>query len=187
MNQETESEFAAFPDGESVKQWFDKREWLQGWEIPPHFTTNQQILAEQYAKNPEKWKSVFRMLKSADYKFLEPGKHDMSGDDLFFMINRYETRDPEKVMYEIHERYIDIQYVFEGTEFIGIAPTGDGEVVVPYSTEKDIAFVQATKGVSYLASPAEFFVFFPGEPHQPGVKTKIIRQVRKVVVKVKME
>lgn len=187
MNQVTNSETAGFPDGPQDKQWFEKMEWLQGWEIPPHFTVDQKRLADQYSKNPEKWKTVFRMLKSSDYKSLEPGKHEMAGDDLFFMINRYETRDEGEVKYEIHKKYIDIQYVFEGEEYMGLAPAGDGKVIVPYSEEKDIAFVEVAKGAKHKASPAVFFIFFPGEPHQPGVKSGISRLVRKVVVKVKMD
>jgi len=118
---------------------------------------------------------------------LESGKYVIDGDKLFFMVNQYDTRDQEDVMFEIHRNYIDIQYVVEGEELMGVAPVANSTEIIPYNQEKDIAFVNVANAAHYVASLAEFFIFFPGEPHQPGIKAGISRPVKKIVVKVKME
>jgi YhcH/YjgK/YiaL family protein len=170
-----------------IKAWYDQREWLRGWNVSPHPTINHQMMISQYQKNPDRWDLVFKMLRTCLLTAPEPGKHAIDGENLFFFVNQYETKDPEAVKYETHLKYIDVQYVIDGEELIGIAPSDGTVEVVPYSAENDIAFVKTEKGIQYPATPATFFVFFPGEPHQPGVKSGISQPVRKIVFKIKAE
>jgi biofilm protein TabA len=174
-------------NNDRIKQWFEKKDWLQGWNVHPHSSVNYRLMADQYFKKPDRWNAAFKMLKMCKSNVLEPGRHVIDGDNLFFMVNQYETRDQEAVMFEIHRKYIDIQYVLEGEELMGVAPFENATEIIPYSQGKDIAFVNVSNAMHYLASPAEFFIFFPEEPHQPGVKAGISRPVKKIVIKVKME
>ncbi len=170
-----------------IKAWYDQREWLRGWSVSPHPTINNPMMVSQYQKTPERWDLVFKMLRTCLLSAPEPGKHEIDGENLFFFVNQYETKDSDAVKYETHVKYIDVQYVIEGEELIGIAPPVGAVEVVPYSGENDIAFVKTDIGIQYLATPAEFFVFFPGEPHQPGVKNGFSQPVRKIVFKIKAE
>jgi YhcH/YjgK/YiaL family protein len=58
-------------------------------------------------------------------------------------------------------------------------------VKTPYSEEKDIAFYTAPDGERMIATPDNFFIFFPDDAHMPGMKVDQNAPVRKVVLKVK--
>jgi len=168
-----------------IREWFDRMEWLQGWNVKPHPSVNTGLLAEQYVKAPEIWKRMFSILKSGEFRDLAPGKHEVDGDNLFFMINQYETRDAETVRFEAHRKYIDLQYVFEGQELMGVSSAEYATETVPYSSDNDIVFYEVSKAEHFKATPSEFLLFFPVELHQPGVRVTEPVPVKKVVFKIK--
>ena len=53
------------------------------------------------------------------------------------------------------------------------------EVLKPYDATKDIEFVTVDKIVNCKATPANFFIFFPGDAHRPGLKDGVNSPVRK--------
>ncbi len=157
-----------------------------GMAAQPGAQVNQEILAAQYALAPDRWDKAFDLLKSLDFNALEAGKHEVDGENLFFMVNHYVTKPAGEVPFEAHRKYADIQYVFEGEELIGVAPMEVGTETVPYSPEKDIAFYAVKESVSHRAAPDTILVYFPEDLHQPGVMTGEPKPVKKVVVKVKL-
>lgn len=116
------------------------------------------------------------------------GKHEVQGQDLFYIIDEYQTKPFEESRPEIHQKYLDIQYILSGTECIGFCPLEDLTLEQSYDAQKDIAFYKYTPGMTKLVlKPGMFAVFWPNEPHMPGRMLEQPQTVRKIVVKVRME
>jgi YhcH/YjgK/YiaL family protein len=50
------------------------------------------------------------------------GRHEIDGDDVFALVQRYTTKPIEERVFESHRKYIDIQYVLQGREVMCWAP-----------------------------------------------------------------
>ncbi len=171
-----------------LDSWFEKQEWLNGWNITPDPSINKRELAAYYFKNPERWAKAFAFLKENDLSILEPRRYDLDGDNLYATISVYMTKNEEDARFEVHRKYIDIQYVITGEEQMSITPLSEKkEDIVPYDPAKDIAFVTVNKTTSYVATPDKFFIFFPSDIHRPSVKIGENKEVRKVVIKLKTD
>lgn len=170
---------------EQLNKWFSDATWLGGWQVKPHPSVNKRSLAIQYFKNRERWDKAFAFLKNTDLNSLEKGKVELDGENLFYTIDSYTTKNLEDARFESHRQYIDIQYVYEGAELMGITTADQAVVTVPY--KPDIMFYTSEKGEYAKATPAEFLIFFPEDVHQPCVKAGENAVVKKVVIKVKKD
>ena len=54
-----------------------------------------------------------RLLKETDFSAMEPGKYTVDGDELYYMVQCYQSR-PVNDTPEAHRKYIDIQYIVSG-------------------------------------------------------------------------
>ena len=171
-----------------IDKWFAKNEWSSGWKIAPDSSLNKREFAVSYFKNKDRWEKAFKFLKNSDLAKLEVRRYDLDGDNLYATVSEYISKNEESANFEAHRKYIDIQYVVSGKELINIAPiTSKKEVVTPYDSVKDIEFLTVTNVVNYKASPTNFFIFFPGDAHRPGLKDGLNSPVRKIVIKVKVD
>ena len=122
---------------------------------------------EEYLKNPK-----------------EPGEYQICGEDLFAKVMKYETR--SEGYFEVHNKYIDIQFIAEGEEWVGYGKRGDF-TPVEVNEEQDYIFMEGDGQKSdFVLSKGEFVVFFPEDAHKPSMDTKQKNQVTKVVLKVKV-
>jgi biofilm protein TabA len=171
-----------------IIKWFDKEEWLGGWKVTPDSSINKRELAVAYYKNSERWDKAFKFLKDSDLPKLEPKRYDIDGDNLFATVSEYLTKNEETTNFEAHRKYIDIQYVISGKEIMNIAPLSSvKDIIIPYDATKDIEFMNVDRVVNHLATPGRLFIFFPGDAHRPGLKDGVSSQVRKIVIKLKIE
>ena len=171
-----------------IDKWFEKGEWLNGWQVKPDASINRKEFAVSYFKHKERWDKAFAFLKDSDLLKLELKRHEVDGVNLYAPVSEYMTKNEEDVRYETHQKYIDIQYVASGNELIGVAPISlKKDITDPYNPEKDVMFLTVGGAKIYPATPDRFFIFFPDDAHQPGVKDGENSQVRKVVVKVKVD
>jgi len=170
-----------------IDAWFEKGEWLNGWTAKPDASINRKEFAVSYFKNKERWDKAFLFLKNSDLKTLEIKRHDIDSDNLYAPISEYLTKNEEDARFEAHKKYIDIQYVISGTEQMSVAPLSSlAEVLTPYDETKDVGFMTVSNASHFTATPENFFIFFPSDIHRPSVKVGENSQVRKVVVKVKV-
>jgi biofilm protein TabA len=171
-----------------IDAWFAKREWSGGWTVTPDASIDKRELAVSYFKNKARWEKAFNFLKNTDLTKLDLKRYDIDGDNLFATVSEYVSKNEETTNFEAHRKYIDIQYVISGKELMNIAPLASvKEVITPYDAAKDIEFVTVTKVVNYKATPSNFFIFFPGDAHRPGLKDGVNSPVRKVVIKLKVD
>lgn len=172
---------------EQVNSWFEKQEWLAGWPVAPHPFINKRTFAVQYHKNPRHWDQAFHFLKTADLKNLPEGKQELEGKHLFVSVANYFGKAKPDALYESHKNYIDIQYVAEGEELIGLSTLDKMKIRDAYDTEKDIAFYDFDGGEYLKATPDNFFLFFPEDMHRPSISTGDSIPIKKIVVKILIE
>jgi YhcH/YjgK/YiaL family protein len=126
---------------------------------------------------------AFAFLASAPLATLALGRHEITGDRVFALVQDYLTKPPDAGVWEAHRRYIDVQYVVLGTERLGYAPLDRLTVTQPYDEAKDVVLL-AGEGDRVTAAAGTFVVFFPHDAHMPGLALGEPAPVRKVVVKV---
>lgn len=139
-----------------------------------------------YAKlAPEAMAKLEAFFKSVN-KDTPNGRFELMGDDLFAMIQRYNTHEANPDKLEIHRNYIDLQMLLDGVEVIHYAPAAALPVTVPYNPEKDCGFHHAVPlGLTPVRlTPGNFAIFLPEEGHMPGCGDPS-QSVVKVVVKIR--
>lgn len=115
------------------------------------------------------------------------GRYDIEGDDVFALVQSYDTMPAAEKSYESHRAYADIQYVADGTEVIYYAPTESLHPVTPYDTEKDyLLYADPASATPLHLPPGTFAVFLPHDGHKPGCVNGAPCPVKKVVIKVRI-
>ncbi|MGC4035305.1 MAG: YhcH/YjgK/YiaL family protein [Chitinophagaceae bacterium] len=121
-----------------------------------------------------------------DFAKMKPGKYDVDGEQVFFMINEYNTKPAADCEPERHRRYTDIQFMIKGEEKFGYTPFTDQPCSTDFLPDNDVAFYKLSEQViNYvLLSPGQFIIFLPTDIHQPEVYVNAPSPVRKVVFKI---
>ena len=179
------------PDGwsnEKLNNWFEKGDWLNGWDVKPDNSINRKTFAASYFKNRKRWDKTFSFLKNNDLSKLEIKKYDIDGENAYAPVSEYISKNEEDARFEVHRKYIDIQYVIKGIEQISVAPlSARNQITSAYDEAKDIEFMTVKESSAYKATPGNFFIFFPSEIHRPCVRLNENTQVKKIVVKVRVD
>jgi len=139
--------------------------------------------AEYYYNISENLKKGFEWIKNNNLEEL-PNGYELDGKN-YANVQTYYTKDDAP--YEVHKDYIDIQYMIKGEELSGVAFYSDCSVEEEYNKGKDIEFLKCNKKEEfYKIKEGEFFVFFPHDAHKPAIKLSESKEVKKVIVKVKV-
>ena len=115
-----------------------------------------------------------------------PGCYEIDGDNLFLLVQHYDSVPSEDKKWETHRRYIDIQYIESGSEFIGFGEMSAMTVDTPYCSEGD-GELYTGDGIMLPMQSGSIAVFYPGEPHMPGVAVNTPEPVKKIIAKVKAD
>jgi YhcH/YjgK/YiaL family protein len=127
--------------------------------------------------------TALRFLQGNELSKMAPGKYEIDGDKIYALIHHYETTPKEKGLWEAHRRYIDVQYVAEGSELMGYANIGDMKVSKEYDNGEDYLLFDGC-GDYLTVEPGTFVILTPEDAHMPGTAIAETRSVTKVVVKV---
>ena len=139
--------------------------------------------AKLYYGISDRMKKALEYLENNDFSKMEPGKYEIDGSNVYAMIQQYETKPIEIGKWEAHRRYIDIQYIVEGTELIGYANLKDLKAIRNYDEVKDFIHLEG-KGDYITAKPGMFVVLWPEDGHMPSIAVNNPSPVKKVVVKI---
>ena len=135
-----------------------------------------------------KFATAFEYLAKTDFSKLAAGRHDVVGNDVFAMVQSYDTRlINADSLWEAHRKYIDIQYIFEGQEQMGYGPLEPLTITTPFNAENDVVLFKAIPGESYdyvRVASGMFTIFAPHDAHQPGMAIDEPQKVSKVVMKI---
>lgn len=124
-----------------------------------------------------------KLLETQDFSDAKPGRYDVDGDNLYYMVQEYAAKPQDMGKWETHRRYIDIQYVVDGRERIGYVPIKNLTVSEKYDADRDIMFLEG-EGNFIKAGSGCFAIFMPDDAHMPCIEDKKPCQVKKIVVKV---
>lgn len=128
------------------------------------------------------------LIETTDFAALAPGRHEVSGDDLFFQVIDLTTKPVEENRPEVHRTWIDVQFLVRGSEKIGFAADdGTNTVARDMLKERDLLLYEDVEHESFIEMvPGSFAVFFPEDVHRPACMVDAPCDIRKVVVKVKV-
>lgn len=130
-------------------------------------------------------------LVDTDMSEMSEQQIDIDGDDLYVMIQHYDTESAEGRGYETHNTYIDLQYVISGIETLLYSPRRLLTVENEYDAEKDYALYAYRSSDSPLIlnlQTSDFVIFYPTDGHIPKVATgNIPHGVKKAVFKIRAE
>ncbi len=122
---------------------------------------------------------------TTDFNSLTDGKIEIEQDNIFAFVSEYTTKSAAESELEGHRKYIDIQYMIKGNEYIGYAPLAGQEPSVKYNSDDDISFFQGEADFIKLEK-GSFMILFPTDLHQPCIMIDAPSIVKKVVVKVRI-
>ncbi|OHB58648.1 MAG: hypothetical protein A2Y12_08440 [Planctomycetes bacterium GWF2_42_9] len=142
---------------------------------------------ELYTNLSPRIAKALKFAAETDFTNMADGKYELDGTNLYYIVQRYKTGAPlEKT--EGHRKYIDIQYMVNGSEKMGVDVVDGLTTVDPYSEEKDVEFFGVSKKLTYLTVPQGYFaIFWPTDAHMPGRQVDQPQDVTKIVFKVKVD
>jgi biofilm protein TabA len=137
-----------------------------------------------YAGLSQNIRDALAIMRKADYSLFETGKHQLDGDRIGLHMQRYTTKPRQAGVWEAHRKYIDIQYMIEGTESLGFANFGQLQMV-SYDESRDACELKG-EGEFVALRPGTFVILFPQDAHMPGIIHDQPSQVVKAVFKVRL-
>ena len=100
-----------------------------------------------------------------------PGRQAIAGEALFVNVDHGETRPRPQTRFESHRRYLDLQVVLEGGEWMEWAPVGALALEQDFAPGGDLAFYRepSFEPTRLRVLPGHFAIFFPEDAHRPLV------------------
>jgi len=137
--------------------------------------------SDKYISLHKDFKLVFDYLKENDISEMACGSYKLRGDEVFFNLQEYETKPVQKL--EAHKKYIDIQVVAVGEEYMGYTNIDKTTVSEEYNEVKDVMFLNGEVD-KVLADNKTFLIFFPEDAHMPALSTHENKWVKKAIFKI---
>lgn len=114
------------------------------------------------------------------------GRISLDGDNLFALVQSYQTAPASTKVFESHQIYADIQYVAAGEELIFTATLDRLKVTTPYSATNDAALYTGPDDTPLRLRAGDFCVLWPQDGHKPCCQWHAAAAVKKVVMKVRL-
>ena len=140
---------------------------------------------EQYYILGEKFKKAFDFLKNTDLKNIQDGSYEIQGKEIYANVQSLKTKPIEEKKWEVHRKYIDIQYVISNQEKMGYGILEDfGEITNPYDDEKDVEFLEGKEFNFVDVKEGSFVIFYPNDVHAPMLAYDEPQEIKKVIIKI---
>ena len=116
------------------------------------------------------------------------GKVEIDGDNVFLLLNCYETRSKEESKAEAHRKYIDVMYMVEGAETIYVKSVDSlKHITAEYTPEMEALLGDTDEDATAVRLEAgSFVVLFPQDAHSPACDADGKHTVKKIIGKVKV-
>lgn len=120
-----------------------------------------------------------------DLSALPAGRHALEGEILYAVVAEAETGPFDDGEWESHRRYVDVQCLLEGEEWIGWAPDEGLPPRRDALDEEDCLYYDAPSSPTWIRLlPGRYAVFFPDDLHCPLRTASTPSPIRKIVVKI---
>ena len=137
-------------------------------------------------KLAEKIEEALKVIEAIEFEKMELGKHVVN-DDFYFLVQEYDSKDPEVARHEAHKNYVDIQYVVEGKEAIDVAPAIFMQVDEAYDAGRDVVFFkEPNQATRFVLTDGSYAILYPEDSHKPGLRVEGSGTVKKIVGKVRI-
>ena len=145
--------------------------------------------AERFFALNSRLDKAFAFLRRPDLKDLAVGRYPIDGDDCYAMVQSCELKPLDKVRYESHRAFIDIQMPLDGPETYLVGRLSDANLAAKgFDEKKDIGFYDVQDGRLVTLEPGAFGIFFaPRGVHAPCGTCGAPVARKKVVVKVRAD
>ncbi len=139
------------------------------------------INSKKYENLHKDFKLVFEYIKTHDLTQMECGRHEIRENEVFFNLQEYETKPSQKL--EAHKKYIDIQVVISGEEYMGYTNFDNTTISEAYDSEKDVMFLSGNVD-KLKADNKTFLIFYPEDAHMPalGDNNKVKKAIFKILL-----
>lgn len=129
------------------------------------------------------FKLGFDFIRSFDSSNFTEGKNEILGDEVFALVANLQQFEPNTKL-EVHNNYIDIQYIVSGTDKMGWKNRLNCQLPESeFNTEKDYQFYLDNPTTTFLVKENHFTIFFPNDAHAPLMDKE---NMLKIVVKIKV-
>ena len=112
------------------------------------------------------------------------GRYEIDGDNLYANVVTINASKDEKVVFEAHKKYIDLQYVISGSECMVYAQTEKCSVTKQYTDDSDYLLLEGN-GNKMVVNKNDFYIVYPFDAHAPGHFCGD-EKIRKIIVKIKL-
>ena len=119
--------------------------------------------------------------KGGNYAALETGRREFEGG--YFMVQEGTTRPAKEASYEFHKKYIDVQIILSGSEYVGWETASRLKETVPYDETKDIGFAGGEMDHVINITAGMFYAAFPQDMHAPCLYLQQPNEFKKIVIK----
>lgn len=137
-----------------------------------------------YSGLSERIAKALEYINSTDLLNTEVGKYEIEGENVFALVQEYNTKNLEDCKLESHFEHIDIQYVISGEERMGLSILSN-QIPHTVNKEKDVAFYE-NESTEFVLTQGMFAILFPDDLHCPCIKNGENSKVKKLVVKIRI-
>ncbi|MBS1622809.1 MAG: YhcH/YjgK/YiaL family protein [Bacteroidetes bacterium] len=116
---------------------------------------------------------------------MENGRYEIQGEDVYAIVNSYDTKPAAECGWEAHKVYCDIHYSVTGEECIAYAHISGMKETQPYNAERDYSLYEG-EGDRMTMREGMFSLLMPEDVHAPGAMTGSTPTfLKKVVIKLR--
>jgi len=160
---------------------------FKGLPARPFPQMNQKEFERQYSLNRNDWDTAFQFIRENDLSKLTPGKYELTNNGAYVMVQDSYLDSSKQGRFENHNKYIDLQYVFDGNAILYLCPMSEVlERSSEYSDVKDVEFFNLSKSCEAISmDSSQYIILFPGDAHMPDRPAPgASNHIKKIVVKI---
>ncbi len=142
--------------------------------------------ASKYFNAHPLFEKAFEYINTTDLANTAPGRYEIDGSDLraIFSDKNGMKASESIAKFECHNKHIDIQLCFQGTEQIGWKSREKCQVKQGgYNEEKDVQLYSDAPDMYFQLTDGQFAIFFPEDVHAPMIGDG---PIKKLVIKIKI-
>lgn len=128
-------------------------------------------------------------IASLDAGNLQPGRYDVAGNDVYALVQCYDTKLYDEGKFETHNCNADIQILLEGEELMYTADRKDMPAPTPYIPESDKTnYADNKEAMCTHMKPGAVMIFYPEDAHKACIRVGGQPvAVKKLLLKVRLE
>lgn len=143
---------------------------------------------KKYPEMEEIADRILAFIKKTKEESLEDGRYELDGENLFALVQSYQSRPLEEGLLESHVLYNDLQYIVSGEEAIYWNPIDGLTVKEDKRPAADAIFyhIENTDNATVLKA-GMFGYYMPTDGHMPCIAVEKPAPVKKIVFKIKVK